>query len=232
MTGISDVDSKKISGYYSSTTTTTTTTTSTTSTTTTTSATSNTSSTKTLSNTSLKRYLDSTSSDKLDAKTVFNKLSIDMGGDGKTIEKDDLDDYIDEAKSGKVSISNDELNSLTKMQKNWDDIAGKGNDSITYADMFGNTDILTSVAGTTTTTSTTSAINVTESNTDKIYSYLIDSALSAGNTSSTHLDLNSMLKGILTGSTDENDDANSELIATLTNLIANSKTNSTIDTKA
>ncbi len=42
----------------------------------------------------------------------------------------------------------------------------------------------------------------------------------------------STLNSLLSGTTDENDDKNAELVATLTNLIANSSSNTTIETEA
>jgi len=41
-----------------------------------------------------------------------------------------------------------------------------------------------------------------------------------------------MLNTLLSGNTDENDDSNANLIATLTNLIANSKSTSTTEVEA
>ncbi len=42
----------------------------------------------------LGNYLNSTSNKKLNAKEIFKELSLDVGGDGKTIAKKDLDSYI------------------------------------------------------------------------------------------------------------------------------------------
>lgn len=232
MTNINSVSSSTLDKYYSSTSATSAKSTTTTTTTTSGTSTTSTSTTSTTIGTgSVARYISSTSTSQLDAKTLFKKLSIDVGSDGKNITEDQLNSYISKAQSGKVSVSSDELNALKDIQKNWDTLSN-GSSSITYSDMAGNTDMLTSMAGTTATTSSTSALNLTQSSTDEVYSYLINSALSSGSSNNTGSNLSSMLKTLLTGTTDENDDANAELVAQLTNLIAESKTKSTISTEA
>lgn len=224
MTSINSVVSSVLNDYYSINTSTTTTTANTIATDTTTVS----SSTSAAKDTSLVgQYIDDTSSSKLDAKTIFKELSIDMGGDGKTITKDQLDSYVSDAESGNLSISNDELKSLKTLQSSWKTVS-EGGDSITYANVSGDKGLFTSMAGTTATTSSTSDINLTQSSTDQIYSYLINSALSSNSQTASSTDLSSMLKTLLSGTTDENDDANANAIATLTNLIAQSKSTSTI----
>lgn len=194
--------------------------------TTTTSTTNNTAKT-----TSLGSYLESTPKSELDTKEMFKKLSIDVGGDGKTITKDQLDNYITKAEKGKVNISDEELNSLQDLQDNWDNIA-QGGDSITYANMSQNKDILTSMAPEETTTTTDWKTLATDS-TAQAYEYIVQSALgtSTGSTPSAS-SYSSLLNTLLTGTTDKNDDANAELISKLTNLIAQSKNKSTIETEA
>lgn len=223
---INDIYSK----YGLSTTTTTTSTTSTSATTTTsdttTSATTTTSdtSTKGTTNTSVKRYINSTSSDDLSAKTIFKELSIDMGGDGSSITEDQLNSYISSAESGKISIGDNELNALKSIQSNWSTLS-LGSDSISYSNMNGSKDTLLSIAGDSTQSTTTSSVNLTESSTDKVYSYLIESALgtsTSSTSSSSDSSVKSLLNTLLSGTTDENDDANSELISQLTNLLSKS----------
>lgn len=212
-------------------------TTSTTKTTATTSTTSTTSTTQTTSktdytDTSLKRYLDSTSSEKVDAKTVFNKLSIDVGGDGKTISKDDLDSYIKEANSGKVKISKEELSGLKELQSDWGEIAGKQS-SITYNNVVaaGHKDTLTSMAPEAQ-NNTVDVSSMTASSMANINDYLTQSALSFSPNSSPKANYSSMLNTLLTGTTDVNDEANADMIAKLTDLIARTQKISTIDKEA
>lgn len=181
--------------------------------------------------TSLGRYVGSVSSDKADAKTIFTKLSIDVGGGGKSITKDQLNNYIDKAKDGKVSIPDEEMNALKTLQKDWDKIAD-GGDDINYANIStsGHKDTLLSMVPKNTKTKDMS--DDAADSIKKINDYLISSALNSSNKGSAKAGYTSMLKTLLTGTTDENDDANANLIATLTNLIADSKAKSTIETEA
>lgn len=175
-------------------------------------------------------YLDSTATSKLDTKTIFKKLSIDMGGDGKKITKDQLDGYIKKAESDKVNISDEELNGLKTMQKKWNQIA-KGGDNISYSNMHDFKDILKSMDTPTKTPSIPKDIDA-EAATVKVYKYLISSAIFGENSDTSKANLKSMLNSMLTGTTDENDDANANMIGALTNLLAQSNKNSTIETEA
>lgn len=74
--------------------------------------------------------------EKLTTEEMFRRLSVEMGGDGTTITKKQLDSYLEKAKSGDVKLSRQKLSALMQMQKNWDTIS-KGKDSITAADMKG-----------------------------------------------------------------------------------------------
>lgn len=233
MTSIDNVTSSAINDYFNAHASnfSSSSTTSTTSTTETTSTTSTTKDTKT----SVGKYLNSTSSKDLDAKTIFNKLSIDVGSDGKTITKDELNSYISKAESDSVNISDNELKSLKTLQSKWNTISN-GSDSITYANInaSGSQGIFTSMFSASGKDSSVSdLINTTLSNTDKIYSSLIESAMSSSTESTrpSTSSLSSMLTTLLTGTTDVNDDANAEMIANLTNLIANSHATHTIETR-
>lgn len=180
----------------------------------------------------LTSYLDSTLNADLDTKTIFKKLSIDMGGDGKSITKDQLDSYISNAENGTVSISDNELKALKTMQSKWDTIS-KGSDSITYSNMSGFKDILTSMDSPDDTSNQVDLSTLqTSSYIEDVDDYLVNAALSSSISSNSVADATSMLKSLLTGTTDENDDSNANLIATLTNIIANSKSTSTVETEA
>ena len=67
---------------------------------------------------------------------------------------------------------------------------------------------------------------------DDIDSYLIESALSSSNGGSYKSNLTSLLNTLLTGTTDEEDDTNANLISTLTNLIAEHETAPTVEFNA
>ena len=176
-------------------------------------------------------YLESTSNADLEAKTIFKKLSIDMGGDSKTITKDQLDSYITNAESDTSTVSDEELTSLKTLQEKWDSISN-GGDSITYANMSNNKAILTSMD--TKDEETIDAAKLAAENKIDINSYLIESAFSfnAYENDDSSSNLTSMLKTLLTGTTDENDDENADMIAMLTNLIAESKKDTSVDVEA
>lgn len=230
MDSISDSNLNRINDYYSTpkdiTTVTTTSTTSTTSTTETTGTTS-------YNDTSVGKYLNSTKAADVDSQTLFAKLSIDVGSDGKTITINELDSFISNADSGKVDISDNELSALKTLKENWNTISD-GSSSITFANInaSGSKGILSSMAPNAgKDTSNTDLINTTLSDTDKVYSSLIQSAVNSshGDVSYSSSSLQSMLTTLLTGTTDANDDANAEMIANLTNLIATSNPTHTVE---
>lgn len=187
------------------------------------------------SNSLLSGYLDSTSNADLNTKDIFKKLSIDVGGDGKSMTKDQLDSYVKNAedkKNGTVKISDNELKALKTMQSKWDTIA-KGGDSITYANMSGSKDILKSMDSPDDISKKVDLSSLkSASSIDDVDAYLMNAALSTSININKGSDASSMLKSLLTGTSDKNDDANADLIATLTNIIANSKKTSTVETEA
>lgn len=180
--------------------------------------------------TSLGRYFNSVPSEKANPKDIFRSLSLDVGGDGKSITKNQLDKYVDKAEDGKVNIPDKELSALQKLQDDWKKVAD-GGDKITYANVSasGYTDTLKSMAPDTKKTNDVSGDF--ESSLTDIKNQLISSAL-GNSTNSPSNSYSAMLKTLLSGTTDKNDDANAESIAVLTNLIANSKSSSTIETEA
>lgn len=79
-------------------------------------------------------YIQTHQKHKVTLEEMFKHLSVEMGGDGKTISKKQLDDYIKKAQSGEIKISNAHLSALKQLQAKWNDIA-KGKDSISFANM-------------------------------------------------------------------------------------------------
>lgn len=66
---------------------------------------------------------------------LFKKLSEDVGGDGKTITKKQLEDYIAKVESDTTGTEDKgKLGFLKQLDKNWDKISN-GSDSITSADL-------------------------------------------------------------------------------------------------
>lgn len=189
-------------------------------------------------------YLDSTSNKDVSAKEVFTKLSVDVGGDGKKISKNQLDDYIAKVQATKAQdakdaaaaksdvvdtsgVSDAELKGLTTLQKNWTTVS-QGSDTITYSNISQNKDILTSMDSPDK-TNTIDVKQFTADTTKSINESLIASAL--GTSNATPGTATSMLQTLLTGTTDQHDDSNAELISALTNYIASSQSQSTFNTQ-
>lgn len=185
----------------------------------------------------LGNYLNSTSNKNLNTKEIFKELSIDAGSDGKSISKKQLDSYIEKVSQTKSSktetttVSDEELNGLKTLQKNWDTIAD-GGDKISYANV--------SAAGF---KSTLSAMDSADKTVDlskfktttkqDVDNYLMESALSfSTSNSSSKSSLQSTLNTLLTGTSDENDDTNANSIAKLINQLADLKKTSTVETEA
>lgn len=160
-----------------------------------------------------------------DPEKIFKQLSLEMGGDGKSITKDQIDSYIDKADSGIVNVDKSKLQSLKKIQQNFDSIS-KGDYSITYADMK-------DFAGLLLATVTSDVIEIVEkpeeeiSQVDAIYDYLTDYLGLSSKDEVQESDLTSYLNDIIAGTSNE-DDSDSELVGTLINLIDSYSSNSTM----
>ena len=181
----------------------------------------------------LKSYINYQSKKELTPKNMFQMLSLELGGDGETITKKQLNTYIESAKSGKIKISKAELSALAMLQEKWDTISG-GKDSITFGDMASYTTLLATII----TSGISPSADIESSETsmspaEEIDAYLMNSALKSStgdNTTadSTTADATSLLKTLLSGTSGAKDDANSELIAALVNFIADSKSAPTV----
>lgn len=185
----------------------------------------------------LGNYLNSTSNKNLNAKEIFKELSIDVGGDGKNITKKQLDSYIEKVSQAKASktdtttVSDEELNGLKTLQKNWDKIAD-GGDKISYANVSasGFKSTLSAMDSADKTVDLSKFKTTTKQDVDN---YLMESALSfSTSSSSSKSNLQSTLHTLLTGTSDENDDNNANSIAKIINQLADLKKTSTIETEA
>lgn len=74
------------------------------------------------------------------AEDMFSRLTEDVGGDGSTITKDQLDSYI-ESLGSSDSEDKGKLGFLKQLQSNWDEISG-GEDSISVDDLENGMDLL------------------------------------------------------------------------------------------
>lgn len=68
------------------------------------------------------------------ADEMFTKLTEDLGGDGTSITKDQLESYISELESSSSTEDKGKLGFLKQLQSNFDTISG-GSDSITAEDL-------------------------------------------------------------------------------------------------
>lgn len=67
-------------------------------------------------------------------KDMFKSLSVEMGGDGNSITKEQLSSYVRNAQNGTIKLNPTRLKALKKILENWDKISKDGK-SITYADL-------------------------------------------------------------------------------------------------
>lgn len=202
-----------------------------TTTTTTTSTTTTTQNTSYSNKSAVGRYFNSTDSSKVSARNIFENLSIDMGGDGKTITKDQLNKYIAGAQNKTVKMPDEELSALKDIQKNWDTISN-GSDKIDYSDVYANgyTGDLLSMAPEDTTSSTTDYRKLADESTASAYGKVVNAALNGlSNNSDSKTNIQDALNALLKGTTDENDDANADEIAKYINMLAQNNKTSTID---
>lgn len=164
---------------------------------------------------------------------MFKRLSLEMGGDGTKITKKQLDDYIKKAESGLVSISKSKLKALKKMQEHWDNISSDG-ENITFDDIKNFPMLLIDIA----------VGDFEESDKEKkqnelsdledskfdIKTYLKTALNKSDDSEITKSDLEAQLQTLLSESS--NDETSSELVDSLTNLIASFNSVSTINEEA
>lgn len=164
---------------------------------------------------------------KISLEDVFKKLSYEMGGDGKTITKKQLNDYINNAEKGLIKVDKNRLNALKNIQKNWDKIS-KGNDSISFEDMKGFEALLmATVVG----TFTEAEIKSEKDSTliEEIYDLLKKSLNIEDKSEIKKEDLIDYLNNILSEKTEDEDNLNSEIIDTLVNMISSYDQTKTIE---
>lgn len=175
----------------------------------------------------IQNYTNFGKKSELSTKEMFQVMSLEVGGDSDSITKEQLDNYLEEANSGVIDVSSSALDSLTELQDNWDTISG-GKDSVTASDLADYNDILLDVvAGDA--ISSANDLNISSSPTDEVYSYLIESAGFSNINDVTSEDLSNVLKSLLSDGSDSNDGYNSDIIDTLTNLIAAYSSVSTVE---
>ena len=165
----------------------------------------------------------------IDSEGIFKRLSLEMGGDGESITKDQLNNYINKAESGNIKVDKSKLQALKKIQENWNSISN-GDDSITYDEMSNHVGLLLATVS----SDVIEIVQNTEEKTSKvdaIYDYLTDYLGLSSKDDVKESDLTSYLNDIIAGASDE-DDSDSELIGTLINLIDAPASKSTVEVEA
>lgn len=180
--------------------------------------------------------------EKLDMEEVFKRLSFELGGDGKTINKKALDEYIAKADSGGIKVDKHKLKALKDIQKNWDEIS-QGKDNITYEDIKKYPTLLAQTLMGDFTEIELPDKKPPEENekadevsiSDAIYDYLMDYLDLDNKDEIKKSDLENYLNELVTNSTEENDtnsELTGELIGALTNMIATYSPTSTVEAEA
>lgn len=161
----------------------------------------------------LQNYVNFHGKTKLTVEEMFKRLSLEMGGDGSSITKKQLDSYIDKADSGSISVSKQKLSALKQIQKNWDTIS-KGEDAITAENMKDFVMLLVA-----TMTDSFEVVDNTEANNpNDIYEYLLESMGITDLDEATNADLSNQLNTLL--SSDSSDDAIGDAIDSIINIMA------------
>lgn len=170
---------------------------------------------------------------KVSLAEMFKSLSLEMGGDGSKITKNQLQSYIRKAESGALSISKTKLKALKKMLENWDSLSKDGN-CITFADLKDSPMLLiNAVIGDFEDPKKSQNKNRSDDLDDykfNINDYLKKALGLPDSAEITKSDLQAHLQSLLSDAS--NDDSNGDLIDTLTNIIASAQLNSTVNEEA
>lgn len=171
---------------------------------------------------------------KVSLQEMFKSLSLEMGGDGKTIKKDQLSSYIKKAESGAVKLSPSRLKALKKMLENWDKISKDG-ENITFADLKDMPMLLFNAAvGDDFSDSDKKKKTDKFDNTDKfdLKEYLKTALNISDDNEINKSDLESHLKTLLSDTSNETPGELSDLIDNMVNILASLDTASTISKEA
>lgn len=174
-------------------------------------------------------YIPSLPKDETKTQEAFKDLSLAMGGDGNSIKKIQLDNYIQKADSNSIKVEEPKISALKELQNNWNKVSNN-KDSINFSNManFTNfTPLLTTGSASTTTpapASVTAAVHTEKSASSStssnfnLYNYLGEMTGASNSNGVTKTELTSYLKDLIVG--DSADSDNSNEIALVTNLIA------------
>lgn len=163
---------------------------------------------------------------KMSMEEMFKSLSLEMGGDGKTITKNQLSSYIRKAENGTVKINATRLKALKNMLKNWDNISTDGK-NITFGDLK-NLPMLLFNAAVGDFDDSKKTKDDEESDKFDIKEYLKTALNLSEDDEITKSDLEAHLKSLLSETSDEN----SDLIDNMVNTLASYESASTISEEA
>lgn len=159
---------------------------------------------------------------------LFKSLSLEMGGDGKTITKGQLNSYIQKAENGTIDVNPTKLKALKKMQENWDNISKDG-ENITFADLKDMPMLLVN-ASVGDFNDSDKKKKIKEDDKFDLKDYLKTALNISDDKEITKSDLESHLKTLLSESSE--DSTNTDLVDTLTNLIASYTPTTTVEAEA
>lgn len=172
----------------------------------------------------LQSYINFHSKVKLTIDEMFKRLSLEMGGDGKTITKSQLDSYIEKAEKHSIKISRKKLLALKQIQKNWGTLS-KGEDSINTGNLEGHEALLAATMA-----DGFESVEISDnlnSKVSEIYKYLFENLGISDLKDTPDSELNSYLQALL--SEDSDDDAIGDAIDSLINLMAERGISSNVD---
>lgn len=155
---------------------------------------------------------------KIEKQEIFASISVAIGGDGKTIKREQLQEYIKKSENKENKISDKLLNAYKNFDNAWDTVFGKDTDCITTEDYDKGFYLFTNII----------VSSNDESENEKFYKelqdkskkYLEDLAEKLNGDKDKPLELE-QIKGYLSELIEKNDEeGNDEEIAKLTNVIA------------
>lgn len=158
----------------------------------------------------LQNYVTYVNKNTTPTEDMFKELSKELGGDGETITKEQLDNYIKDSKD----TTGTKMTALKSLQSNWKDVSD-GKDSISANDMGKYNTLLATLY----TSDIISSINPNkdELTNFSVVNYLIDKTFTDVNSISKS-ELNKYLKDLISENSDETD--NGDEIDMITNVLA------------
>lgn len=159
----------------------------------------------------LQNYINFHGKHKLDMKEMFKRLSLEMGGDGEKITKEQVNSYINKAENGQIEVDKRKLSALKQLQRNWKEVSG-GNDYITEDNLASNMGIFLSLFS-----SSFETVENTDNNESKkeLFNFLSEK-MNSGSEGISKTNLKSYLKTLISKDSENNNDNE---IAFITNLL-------------